>query len=584
MADLLLRLIAEDAASGAFDSVGGAVKKAAAIFYDFTKESLRAAAEGERAQKQLARAAGENTAAFTAMAEAMSEELAVEDEHIKNLQTLALNYEVLPRQVEGATRAVLDYAAATGRDAAGAMQQLINGVEAGNGTLGRMGVTFQATGDKAVDMQRAIEALSGKFGGAAATDADTMEGRVRRASIAWGELKESFGGFMATVEAKTGAMAGVTHFLQDINKYGFLEARGRFDARQMGMEEKLYGKSQAGTAPGLSQDSPWHTPHLGTSYGKGVEVSLGELSLAPAQKKGGGGASGRSDFGWGPWGNPESSFDGWLEEYQQYGQAKIDAMNAQSLKEAGEAVKRYQREMEEEEKHDEAMLTAHRKASDIELKYMVAETDKQAVELQRRTDMWLSVGMQIGQAVINGIFEAIQLATSDNGDESKAQIKIVQGLFNTLFSAFGMGWMSQTAFGAMNAAESGGGFSAAGVFGGGVANGLSGTNVNFGYDTPSQHSGGWIQKFHRGGWVRDDEVPAVLQTGERVLSRAEVARMGGGAGVESAVRGGRGGGQVVIQAFDSTSLLDFYGDRGGRGMLNAARANVGPLRLMFGKV
>ena len=39
-------------------------------------------------------------------------------------------------------------------------------------------------------------------------------------------------------------------------------------------------------------------------------------------------------------------------------------------------------------------------------------------------------------------------------------------------------------------------------------------------------------RFHGGGWpgLRSDEVPTILQRGERVLSRAEVARGGGGEG------------------------------------------------------
>jgi len=58
--------------------------------------------------------------------------------------------------------------------------------------------------------------------------------------------------------------------------------------------------------------------------------------------------------------------------------------------------------------------------------------------------------------------------------------------------------------------------------------------------------------FHRGGWVRahqglwSDEVRAILQTGERVLSRAEVATMGGRGRVDALAAGGGGGIVVVV--------------------------------------
>ena len=41
------------------------------------------------------------------------------------------------------------------------------------------------------------------------------------------------------------------------------------------------------------------------------------------------------------------------------------------------------------------------------------------------------------------------------------------------------------------------------------------------------------QRFHSGGWpgLASDEVPAILQRGERVLSRREVAAGGGGVNV-----------------------------------------------------
>lgn len=62
-----------------------------------------------------------------------------------------------------------------------------------------------------------------------------------------------------------------------------------------------------------------------------------------------------------------------------------------------------------------------------------------------------------------------------------------------------------------------------------------------------RHRGGWIDAWpraHRGLWM--DEVPIIAQTGERMLSRAEVARMGGRASVDAAASGGRDSAPVVL--------------------------------------
>jgi hypothetical protein len=68
------------------------------------------------------------------------------------------------------------------------------------------------------------------------------------------------------------------------------------------------------------------------------------------------------------------------------------------------------------------------------------------------------------------------------------------------------------------------------------------------------HKGGWvtddgIQRFHNGGWpgLRNDEVPAILQTGERVLNRQEASEYGKG-GKESPIY------NITINAVDAQSF------------------------------
>jgi hypothetical protein len=51
------------------------------------------------------------------------------------------------------------------------------------------------------------------------------------------------------------------------------------------------------------------------------------------------------------------------------------------------------------------------------------------------------------------------------------------------------------------------------------------------------HNGGYIQRMHNGG-IKSDERPAILQTGEGVLSRRDMANIGGRSGFDALRQGG----------------------------------------------
>lgn len=586
MADLSLRMLGDAKhASSAFSDMGAAALAAGKVIKDFAADCVKAFGESERVSKQLARAAGENTEAFEGLADSMSKQFAVEDEQVKKMQTLLLSYGALPSQVEATTRAILDFSAATGQDAVGATMQFTKGIESGTGALGRMGVHFDATGDRAKDTAAAIEALGKKFGGAAAADADTLEGRTRAAGIAWGELKEAVGGFFATIESKTGVMKGLTNFLQDM-QMGPMEAMTRWQARDSGIDQTPEWKARLAGMDG----SAWKSA-----------FAAGGLSTGPAlvDPAGGGGRVGKEkkkkqpgDKDWtNPFGDPATDYDLWLESYREYEQRQLDDLAATSLKIGAQETQQQERDEADRDKHYEerrkemsdilsAELDMQMKADAARMKEwgdgMKAIKRMQEQEMRSSISMWVGLGQSLGQSLIQGIFSVLR--QGGEKDTWKEAGEVTFSLFNAFFSAMGYGWMTSLMGSGMQSGNSGASTgsmfaSAAGSMGGQAANSWG-----------SKHTGGWIERFHRGGWpaMGRDEQPIIAQTGERMLSRREVAAMGGRGAVDSAARGGGGGQAVVIQAFDSSSIVDFFGDRGARGMLNAARANVGPLRIMFG--
>jgi hypothetical protein len=180
---------------------------------------------------------------------------------------------------------------------------------------------------------------------------------------------------------------------------------------------------------------------------------------------------------------------------------------------------------------------------------------------------WKAAGMQIGQAFANGLASAIeQLANGGEVDIAGIAIDLLTTAMATIINVYepGLGSIVGT-----------------------VAN--AGLHAAYSASKPrkKRHSGGWagdeMPHYHTGAWVGGDEEMAILQRGERVLSRGEVQNMGGPRGVESAARGGSGAGVTVhINAFDTSSLQAFFNREGGRRLMRAVRSGQGSAALLFG--
>lgn len=216
MADLQLRIVGEDAASSAFNSVSSAARAAQQILIDFTKQSIKAYAESEAVQRQLQVVAKGLTGAFQQQATAMAQANNISDELVQQMQTMLLRYGEAPGAVKSTTQAILDYAAATGTDARSATELLTRGVEAGTGKFKGLGISIDATGSKTKDLAAATAELAKKYGGSSAADAESLTGQLRGAEEAFGDLQEVFGGFISDVGSKTGILKALTTELRNI--------------------------------------------------------------------------------------------------------------------------------------------------------------------------------------------------------------------------------------------------------------------------------------------------------------------------------------------------------------------------------
>jgi tape measure domain-containing protein len=152
---------------------------------------------------------------------------------------------------------------------------------------------------------------------------------------------------------------------------------------------------------------------------------------------------------------------------------------------------------------------------------------------------------QLGSELARSTAQAMQQAFSDGFFD------LMAGKFNTLgqvFSSF-LGTLQRALanFYAQMATNA-----LIGKLAGFMTGSLAGEGNSFGvlqsdanaFTPPTFHSGGYVPRFHFGG-LTADEVPAILQTGEGVLSRKGMAAL-------AALNGGGGGGNVQVNIINQS--------------------------------
>lgn len=567
MAELTLKMLGDAAnAQGAFKDLGTAATAAGQVIINFTKESIKAFADSERVQRQLKLVAGEYTAALNEQAEAAKRKFAIDDDAIRQMDVMLLRYGAAPGQISAATEAMANYAAVMHTDVISATQALIRGVESGSGSIKGLGLHFKATGDFTTDFGTAVDALNKKFAGAGEEDANSLDGRMRKVTLATDDFKKAMGGLFATVEAKTGVLEGLAKVINDItesvNKKGFIGGLtmfgGRTSADDAAFAEAMHPDL---LVPLPDERAPW-------------DPNAKPLPMtSDADHKVGKGANGGGSF--------HKSALQQEADYQRDHRALIIAA--------------YEKELQDEQEHDDAILKAKKGLQEFELKSQAEaiktseESSNEATKemlkrmkeeqddigklndvtisrLKAQQQMWAQAGMQLGSAFADALGRAMEGGAEDTEQTMLDLVTSVLTIAGTVIGGVaGEGNPYATQAGAM------------------LGN-LAGRGIGAAYKSGRKHhDGGWIERFHSGGWpMGSDEVPAMLQTGERVLSRREVSAMGGSGAVDSMARGGGGSLHVHVSAIDTKTTREFFENDGGRGFYNALRTGRGSLTQLFG--
>lgn len=572
----------------------------------FGVDSVKAFAESERVSRQLQRAAGDLSDVFEKQAEALSKQLAVDDDVIKQQQTLLLQWGAAPSKIEGATRAILDYAAATGKDAQSATMELMRSIDSGSGKLKSLGITYDVTGDKSKDLAAATAAVAKSLHDTAQTDANSLTGSARKAALAFEDLQKAFGGFIADAGQKSGVLTDLTklmHFLSaemtgTDNRRTAAVIQAQIDIAQNGLKTYLALSKEERAA-----HDAWAESHkdIGAQSGYDLRMSLrglkNELSSQPvlddkplngsgitAAEKAAREAAARQALI-----DDEARKDNEVKRFeetrkelrdmQEFESDKDDIQKKANAKQQAEDL-RMLNEMQATElraQEQEAKITAdyikhteeeHKKQHELEKQRLEKEMKEKAAIIRQQQEAWRQAGAELGAAVVQALSAQLaELAKGGEFDVGEFMGDILAAAFSVAATAIGSAY-GQPAVGSL------------------VGN-LGAMGIKAATRRQKHHDGGWIEaeRFHGGGWVGFDETPIIAQPGERMLSRAEVQRMGGGAAVDSMVAGGggRGGGITInVSGFDAKSTREFFQDRGGQGFRRAVQSGRGDLARMFG--
>jgi hypothetical protein len=185
------------AAKAAFVAAAAA---AGAYAVKLAVDGVKAAIEDEAAQKRLANALKNVTDATDTQIAAIEKQIlktslatGVADDQLRPaFQRLAIATGDVTKSQDLLTLA-LDISAATGKDVETVSNALGKAYEGNTGSLTRLGVGLSAAEIKTLGLEGAVSQLASTFGGAAATQADTFQGKMARVQVAFDEAKETLG-------------------------------------------------------------------------------------------------------------------------------------------------------------------------------------------------------------------------------------------------------------------------------------------------------------------------------------------------------------------------------------------------------
>ena len=177
-------------------------------------DSVKAAIEDEKAQRNLAKtlenvigATKEQTAAVEDYITAQSLSLGVSDDKLRPAYARLIRSTKDTKEAQKGLNLALDISSATGQDLDTVTSALGKAYDGNTASLGKLGLGIDTTILKTKDMDLITKTLGETFKGFAEQEANTLEGRFARISIAINEAKESLGSALLPIVEKFAAFA-----------------------------------------------------------------------------------------------------------------------------------------------------------------------------------------------------------------------------------------------------------------------------------------------------------------------------------------------------------------------------------------
>ena len=206
---------------GKFGKVAGAAfaaAGAAAVAYagKLAIDGVKAAIEDEAAQLRLATALKNVTGATDAQIAATEDYITkttlatgvTDDELRPSLQRLVTATNDV-KEAQRLQAIALDVSAGSGKSLEAVTNAMAKAAEGNTGALVKLGIGLSAAELKTMSMEQVTAKLSETFGGQAATQADTFQGKMQRLQVAFDEGKETVGAFI--LDAITPLVSGLVN-------------------------------------------------------------------------------------------------------------------------------------------------------------------------------------------------------------------------------------------------------------------------------------------------------------------------------------------------------------------------------------
>jgi len=163
-------------------------------------DGVKAAIEDEAAQARLANALKNTTNATNQQIASVEKQIGkmslafgiADDELRPAFQRLATATGSLTK-AQDSLQLALDISAATGKSVEAVSNALGKAYEGNTGALGRLGIGLSTAEIKSMGLEATMTQLAETFGGAATTQANTLEGQINRLKVGFDEAKESVG-------------------------------------------------------------------------------------------------------------------------------------------------------------------------------------------------------------------------------------------------------------------------------------------------------------------------------------------------------------------------------------------------------